>query len=55
MQNEPRMIPGRHSAFFADGRPGRQQVAGTVARGEYSDDTYLTTGLENGREGNEML
>lgn len=54
MQNEPKMIPGRHSAFFADGRSGRQQVRGTIARGEYSDDRYLTTGIENGAEGTEM-
>lgn len=54
MQNEPKMIPGRHSSFFADGRSGRQQVRGTIARGEFSDDTYLTTGLENGTEGKEM-
>ncbi|MGH9590095.1 MAG: c-type cytochrome [Terracidiphilus sp.] len=48
------MIPGRHSAFFADGRSGRQQIPGTIAREEYLDDTYLTTGLENGAEGKEM-
>lgn len=54
MHNEPKMIPGRHSSFFRDGRSGRQQVPGTIARGEYSDDAYLTTGIENGAEGNEM-
>lgn len=54
MHNEPKMIPGRKSTFFADGRSERQQVPGTIARGEYVGDAYLNTGLENGTEGKEM-
>jgi mono/diheme cytochrome c family protein len=51
MQNQPKMVPQRGSAFFSDGRSVRQQVAGTVARSERVGASYLTTGLENGVEG----
>lgn len=54
MQNQPKMIPQRHTAFFSDGRSVRQQVAGTVARSERVGASYLTTGLINGAEGGEL-
>ena len=54
MHNQPKMIPQRHTAFFADGRSARQQVAGTVSRSQGSGVSYLTTGLVNGAEGNAL-
>lgn len=54
MHNQPKMIPQRHSAFFDDGRSVRQQVPGTVGRGQVIEASYLTTGLINGAEGTTM-
>ncbi|MFC5864866.1 c-type cytochrome [Acidicapsa dinghuensis] len=54
MHNQPKMIPQRHSAFFDDGRSVRQQVPGTVDRGQVIEASYLTTGLVNGAEGDTM-
>jgi mono/diheme cytochrome c family protein len=54
MHNQPKMIPQRHAAFFADGRSARPQVAGTVARSERVGASYLTTGLINGAEGSAL-
>ena len=54
MHNQPKMIPQRHTAFFADGRSARQQVAGTVSRSQGTGVSYLTTGLVNGAEGNAL-
>jgi mono/diheme cytochrome c family protein len=54
MHNQPKMIPQRHSAFFDDGRSVRQQVPGTVGRGQVIEASYLTTGLVNGAEGSTM-
>jgi mono/diheme cytochrome c family protein len=54
MQNQPKMIPQRHSAFFQDGRSAREQVAGTVSRSQRIEANYLTTGLINGAEGNAL-
>lgn len=54
MHNQPKMIPQRHSAFFEDGRSVRQQVPGTVGRGQVIEASYLTTGLMNGAEGDTM-
>jgi mono/diheme cytochrome c family protein len=51
MQNQPKMLPLRHSAFFDDGRSARQQVAGTVARSQSNIEGYLLTGFVNGSEG----
>lgn len=54
MQNQPKMIPQRESAFFASGRSVRPQVLGTVARNQLDADTYLHTGLVNNQEQDEM-
>jgi mono/diheme cytochrome c family protein len=54
MQNQPRMFPQRGSALFADGRSVRPQVDHTVARGQLYENDYFYTGLQNGREANEM-
>jgi Cytochrome C oxidase, cbb3-type, subunit III len=51
MQNEPKMIPQRGSAFFADHRGARPQVANTVARGQLDQDSYFYTGLVPGPNG----
>lgn len=51
MQNEPKMIPQRGSSFFADHRGARPQVADTVARGEFHEDTYFYTGVMQGPNG----
>src|SRR5450631_4759668 len=45
MQDQPKMIPQRGTTFFADGRSVRQQVAGTVARGQLREDSYFYTGV----------
>ena len=44
MHDQPKYIPLRESAFFADGGSARAPVAGTVARGQLRDDTLLYTG-----------
>ncbi len=51
MQNEPKMIPQRGSSMFADHRGARPQVAGTVARGEFHENTYFYTGVVQGPNG----
>jgi mono/diheme cytochrome c family protein len=54
MHNQPKMIPQRHTTLFQDGRSARQQVAGTVARSQSVEASYMTTGLINGVEGEAM-
>ena len=44
MQDQPKYIPLRPSAFFADGRSERPLIAGTVARGHLEDDALFYTG-----------
>jgi mono/diheme cytochrome c family protein len=44
MHDQPKKEPFEASAFFADGRAGRPQVAGTIARGELREDVLLETG-----------
>ncbi len=51
MQNQPKMIPQRGSDFFADHRGARPQVAGTVARSQFHEDTYFYTGVIQGPNG----
>ena len=51
MQNQPKMIPQRGSDFFADHRGARPQVPGTVARGEFHENTYFYTGVIQGPNG----
>ncbi len=45
MHNQPKMFPQRGSSMFADHRGARPQVADTVARGEFHEDTYFYTGV----------
>ncbi len=54
MQDQPKFIPQRHSAFFQDGRSARPKVPGTVSRSEPLEDGYFYTGLINGAEGNAL-
>ena len=51
MHNQPKYFPQRGSAFFADGRSARPQVANTVARGQLHADEYFYTGLVKGANG----
>jgi mono/diheme cytochrome c family protein len=54
MQNQPKMLPLRHTLFFGDGRSGREQVRGTVARAQVDRDSYFMTGMQDGMEGNTL-
>jgi mono/diheme cytochrome c family protein len=51
MQDQPKFVPLRGTTFFADGRSARYQLAGTIARGQEQTDTYLLTGMTDGKEG----
>ena len=51
MANQPKYDPLEPSDFFADGMSARPRIKGTVARGELSPDTFLTTGKIGGQEG----
>ena len=51
MQNQPKLIPQRGSAFFADQRGARPQAASTVARGQLRADSYFYTGVIQGANG----
>ena len=51
MQDQPKFIPQRGTEFFADGRSARNQVAGTVARGQEQSGSYFLTGMSGGKEG----
>ena len=51
MHNEPKMIPQRGSAMFADHRGARPQVMNTVARGQLHQDSYFYTGVVQGANG----
>jgi mono/diheme cytochrome c family protein len=50
MHDQPKYIPLRESAFFADQRSARPLVPGTVARGQLRDDALLYTGKVNGAD-----
>lgn len=51
MQDQPKYKPQRGSDFFADGRSGRPEVEGTIARGSLSDDTAYYDGKDaNGND-----
>lgn len=54
MHNQPKFIPQRSTAFFADGRSERPQVEHTVARGQLHENEYFYTGLINGKEQDAM-
>ncbi len=51
MQNQPKLIPQRGSALFADQRGARPQVMNTVARGQLHEDSYYYTGVIQGANG----
>jgi mono/diheme cytochrome c family protein len=50
MQDQPKFFPQRGTDFYADGRSARPQVLHTVARAQLHTDSYLDTGLVNGKE-----
>lgn len=47
MHDQPKFKTYRANPFYADDRSERPLVAGTVARGDLEDDTYLYTGRMN--------
>lgn len=51
MHNQPKIIPQRGSAMFADHRGARPQVANTVARGQLEEESYFYTGVVQGANG----
>ncbi len=51
MQDQPKLIPQRGSAMFADHRGARPQVVNTVARGQLREDSYFYTGVVEGANG----
>jgi hypothetical protein len=51
MARQPRYDPLEPSDFFADGMAARPRVAGTVARGEVSDNPFRDTGKIGGADG----
>jgi hypothetical protein len=51
MHNQPKFIPQRGTAFFADHRSARPQVENTVARGGLHEDSYFYTGTVQGANG----
>jgi cytochrome c553 len=54
MQNEPKFIPQRGTDFYPDGRSVRPQVDNTVARNQLRQDSYFSTGMQGGKEGDGM-
>jgi hypothetical protein len=50
MHNQPKFVPQRSTTFFADGRSVRPQAEHTVARGQLDEDSFLYTGLVDGKE-----
>ena len=46
MQDQPKYKYQRPSEFFADGRTGRPEVEGTIARGTLEEDVALYTGKD---------
>ncbi|MDQ1470761.1 MAG: hypothetical protein QOJ99_2241 [Bryobacterales bacterium] len=46
MQDQPKYKPQRPSEFFADGRSGRPELEGTVARGEMQEDSAFYSGRD---------
>ncbi|MDP9172041.1 MAG: cytochrome c [Acidobacteriota bacterium] len=50
MQDQPKYKPQRPSEFFADGRSGRPELEGTVARGGLNEDNAFYTGKDEDDE-----
>jgi mono/diheme cytochrome c family protein len=46
MQDQPKYKPQRPSDFFADGRSGRPEIEGTIARGTLNEDTEFYKGKD---------
>ena len=46
MQDQPKYKPQRPSDFFADGRDGRPELDGTIARGELNEDAAYYNGKD---------
>ena len=46
MQDQPKYKPQRPSDFFADGRSGRPELDGTIARGELHEDAAFYDGKD---------
>ncbi len=46
MQDQPKYKPQRPSEFFADGRSGRPELDGTIARGELHEDAAFYEGKD---------
>lgn len=54
MHTDPHVLPLTRSDFYEDGRASRSLVPGTIARGQLRDDSYLYTGMINGKPGDFM-
>lgn len=54
MHTDPHVLPLTRSDFFEDGRASRTLVPGTIARGQLRQDTYLYTGMIDGKPGDFM-
>jgi mono/diheme cytochrome c family protein len=55
MHDQPKFIPLRPNAFFADGRSARPLPEGTIARGELKEDILFYTGKgADGKPSNEF-
>jgi hypothetical protein len=54
MHQQPKILPLTPSDFYSDGMGSRTPPAGTIARGQLREDTYLYTGMINGQPGNMM-
>ena len=52
MQDQPKYKPQRPSEFFADGRSGRPELEGTIARGELNEDVAFHEGKDE--KGNDI-
>lgn len=46
MQDQPKYKPQRPSDFFADGRSGRPELEGTIARGALEEDSAFYSGKD---------
>ncbi len=46
MHDQPKYKPQRVSEFFADGRAGRPELEGTIARGTLNEDTAFYSGKD---------
>ncbi len=51
MHDQPKFFPLRSTSFYTDGRSGRPQVVGTVARSQEQQGSYFLTGMVDGAEG----